>query len=107
LNVFQGIKDRYGVREVEGVLRLMIGEGRLIKLNNHRLIHSEAIEDVKRNLRNYIEKKGQVVLAESMEVLGVGRAQAQPIFDHLDSIRFTMRIGDYRILYKGAGRENV
>lgn len=99
LNVFERIKGSYGEKEVEAVLKLMIGEGRLVKLNNHRLIHSESIEEIKRILKEHIEKKGQVTLGESMEVLGVGRTQTQPIFDYLDSIRFTMRIGDYRILY--------
>jgi len=100
LNVLKRIKDRHGEKEVEFILKMMIGEGRLIKLNNHRLIHSESIEEIKRILKEHIEKRGQVVLGESMEVLGVGRTQTQPIFDYLDSIRFTMRIGDYRVLYK-------
>ncbi len=106
INVFKEIKDCHGDREVEIVLKLMMGEGRLIKLNNHRLIHSESIEEIKRILKGHIEKRGQVVLGESMEVLGVGRAQAQPIFDYLDSIRFTMRIGDYRILHRMSERND-
>lgn len=103
-NVLKGIKDHHGEKEVEVVLKLMIGEGRLVKLNNHRVIHSEAIEEVKKFLKEHIEKKGQVALGESMEVLGIGRTQAMPIFEHLDSIRFTMRIGDYRVLHKSVER---
>lgn len=98
LNVFNRIKGQYGEKEVEDVVKLMIGEGRLVKLNNRRLIHSEAIEEIKKIVKRHIEKRGQITLGESMEVLGVGRTQTQPIFDYLDSIRFTMRIGDYRIL---------
>ncbi|PIV23478.1 MAG: selenocysteine-specific translation elongation factor [Deltaproteobacteria bacterium CG_4_8_14_3_um_filter_45_9] len=104
LNVLKRIQDRYGEKEVEAVLKLMIGEGRLVKLRNHRVIHSEAIEEIKRILKERIEKKGQVALGEAMEVLGVGRTQTQPIFDYLDSIRFTMRIGDYRVLHKSVER---
>lgn len=104
LNVLNRIKCQYGEKEVESVVKLMIGEGRLVKLNNRRLIHSEAIEEIKRILKEHIEKKGQVALGESMEVLGVGRTQTQPIFDYLDSIRFTMRIGDYRVLHKSMVR---
>jgi selenocysteine-specific elongation factor len=100
LDVFKRIKDRHGDREVESIVKLMINEGRLVKLLNHRLIHSESIDEIKGILKKHIEKKGQVVLGEAMEVLGVGRTQVQPIFEYLDSIRFTMRIGDYRILHK-------
>jgi len=106
LNVFQRIKDRYGERDVEGVVRLMIGEGRLIKLNNRRLIHSKSIDEFKAVLKEHIQKNGRVVLGESMEVFGLGRPQVQPIFDYLDSIRFTMRIGDYRVLYKSVEGDN-
>ena len=105
-NVFERIKDRYGDKEVEAVLKWMMSEGRLIKLNNHRLIHSESIEEIKGILKNHIEKRGQVTLGESIEILGIGRTQAQPIFEHLDSIRFTMRIGDCRVLYKTMPRED-
>jgi selenocysteine-specific elongation factor len=106
-NVLQIIKDSYGEKEVEDVLMFMIGEGRLIKLNNRRFIHSDAIEDAKKVIRNHIEQKGQVALRESMKLFGVGRPQIQPIFDYLDSIRFTMRIGDYRVLYKSRESEYV
>lgn len=106
MNVFNRIKNQYGEKEVEGVVKLMIGEGRLVKLNNRRLIHSEAIEEIKKIVKRHIEQRGQIALGESMEVLGVGRTQTQPIFDYLDSIRFTMRIRDYRVLHKSMARED-
>lgn len=99
-DVLQTIKDCYGENEVEGVLKLMIGERRMIRLSNHRLVHAEAVEDFKKILRDHVEKKGRIALKDSMEVFGVGRTQVQPIFDYLDSIRFTMRVGDYRVLHK-------
>ena len=99
-NILTMIMDSYGEREVEMVLKLMVSEGNLIKLNNHRLIHAEAMDDVKRRVQDHIAKRGQIALKDSQEVFGLGRPQVQPIFDYLDSIRFTMRIGDYRVLYK-------
>lgn len=105
-NILQMIKDCYGEREVEIVLKLMVSEGKLIKLNNHRLIHREAMEDVKRKVHDHIGKKGQIALKDSREVFGLGRPQTQPIFDYLDSIRFTMRVGDYRILYKDKEKDD-
>ncbi len=106
LNILNGIKEQYGEKTVEIVVNLMISEGKLIKLNNHRLIHSESMEEIKRILKAYIEKEGKVALGESMKVLGIGRTQTQPIFDYLDSIRFTIRIGDYRVLYKKVEKED-
>ena len=106
-NILKMIKDCYGEREVEIILKLMISEGKLIKLNNHRLIHAEAMEDVKRRVQDHIAKRGQIALKDSPEVFGLGRPQAQPIFDYLDSIRFTMRIGDYRVLYKSGEKHYV
>lgn len=85
---------------METVLRAMIAERKLIRLNNDRLMHSQAVDEVKMKLRDYIVKNGKVTIAEFVSVIGVGRTQIQPIFDYLDSIRFTIRIGDYRVLYK-------
>jgi len=104
MNILNEIRGNYGEKEVEQVLKLMISEGRLVKLKNHRLIHSDSIEEIKRILRDHIEKKGKLALAEAIEVIGIGRTQAQPIFEYLDTIRFTIRVGDYRVLYKVTGK---
>jgi len=101
MNILNEIRGNYGEKEVEQVLKLMINEGRLVKLKNQRLIHSDSIEKIKKILKDHIEKKGKLALAEAIEVIGIGRTQAQPIFEYLDSIRFTIRVGDYRVLYKG------
>ncbi len=105
LNVFAKIKERFGQKDVEDVMKAMIGEGRLVKLNNNRLIHIYAIDEVKRKVIEHVDKRGQVAIAEFVEVIGLGRTQIQPIFDYLDAIRFTMRIGDYRVLYKGINKD--
>lgn len=106
LNVFEKIKERFGEKEVDAVLKTMIGEGKLIRLNNNRLIHSDAIDEIKKILLDYLHKNNKVTLAGFVDVIGLGRTQIQPIFDYLDSIRFTMRIGDYRVLYKGAKKNH-
>lgn len=105
LNVFAKIKERFGQKDVEDVMKTMIGEGRLIRLNNNRLIHIEAVDEVKRKVIEHVEKRGQVAIGEFVEVIGLGRTQIQPIFDYLDAIRFTMRIGDYRVLYRGINQD--
>jgi len=99
LNVLRKIKETHGEKRVEAIIKVMIREGRLVQLNNYRLIHSESLEEIKRILREWIREKGKVVLGEAIKVLGIGRTQTQPIFDYLDSVRFTMRVGDYRILH--------
>jgi hypothetical protein len=99
-NPFASSKKRRRFDAPCPLINLMMGEGRLVKLKNHRLIHSESIDEIKRILKEHIEKRGQVALGESMEILGIGRTQALPIFEYLDSIQFTMRVGDYRVQYK-------
>ncbi|HOV90737.1 MAG TPA: selenocysteine-specific translation elongation factor [Syntrophorhabdaceae bacterium] len=106
LNILANIKKRFGEQEIETVLKTMVNEKRLIRLNNNRLIHSNAMEDIKAKLRDYIGKKGKVTLSEFVDVIGIGRTQLQPIFDYLDAERFTMRIGDYRVLYKDVSYAN-
>lgn len=99
-DVLDKIRTKHGEREVEAVLKIMINEGRIIRLKNHRLIHFEAIEKIKNILKEYLEKKVGITIGEAVELLGIGRTQLIPILEYLDSIKFTIRAGDKRTLRK-------
>jgi selenocysteine-specific elongation factor len=56
------------------------------------------MEEIKGKIRTFILQEGKITLAQSKELLGIGRMQTAPILEYLDKINFTMRVGDYRIL---------
>ena len=79
----------------------MIKEHKLIRLNNGRLVHVRAMEEIKRQIREYIQNNGKITLLECKDLLGIGRTITLTILEYLDNIRFTSRIGDHRVLILG------
>ena len=96
-DLFKALRS-YHKREVELTLGYLLKAERIIKLNNGRLLHAEGLEEIKQRVRCYISEKGRITLAEAKGLLGFGRTQIQPIFEYLDEIGFTVRVGDWRVL---------
>jgi selenocysteine-specific elongation factor len=62
------------------------------------LFHREAIEEATRRLAPLLERAPGLLVTEIGAALGISRKYTMPLLDHLDSIRFTRRIEDRRIL---------
>jgi selenocysteine-specific elongation factor len=60
------------------------------------LFHREAIEEAQRRLEPLLNPPGLLV-TEIGAALGVSRKYSLPLLDHLDTIRFTRRMGDRRV----------
>jgi len=78
----------------------MVAEKHLIRLKENRFIHAEAMEEIKKKIKGYIQLNGKVTAAECKSVLGIGRRETIRILEYLDDIKFTLRIGDHRVLAK-------
>ncbi len=61
------------------------------------LFHRDAIEDAKRRLAPLLENDPGLLVTEIGAALGISRKYSMPLVDHLDTIRFTRRIGERRI----------
>ncbi|MEM1540710.1 MAG: SelB C-terminal domain-containing protein, partial [Candidatus Bathyarchaeia archaeon] len=61
-------------------------------------LHAKALGEIQTKVRDHIEKHGRLSIKDGIEELGIGRTQAIFILEYLDSIGFTIRLGDYRIL---------
>lgn len=94
----QDIKTHYGEKETLKMLNMLIKEGKIIRLKNGRLLHAKALGEIQTKVRDHIEKHGRLSIKDGIEELGIGRTQAIFILEYLDSIGFTIRLGDYRIL---------
>lgn len=68
------------------------------------LFHHEAIEEAQRRLAPLIENGPGLLVTEIGAVLGISRKYSMPLVDHLDTIRFTRRINDRRLLGSSAVR---
>lgn len=63
------------------------------------LFHRDAIEEAKRRLAPLLADGPGLLVTEIAAALDISRKFTMPLLDHLDTIRFTRRIGDRRLLW--------
>ncbi len=97
--------DPNHVQEVVTYLRKM---GHLILIQQRRdsnrqlYIARVAFDQIKKIIKEYILSHGQVDVNWLRELIGISRNSASAILDYLDTVQFTLRIGDTHILLKTA-----
>ena len=84
--------------DVEQVFNAILGTT-LIKLNQEIIIHIGAYDSAKIKLTDYINKNGSITLSEFRDVLNTSRKYAMALLEYFDSVKFTKRIEEKRILY--------
>ena len=85
------------------LLRLAGENGELVAVGNDLFFHSEVITDVKNKLREQIEQTGGLTMSEIRQVLDTSRKYSVPLCEYLDSVNFTKRDGDKRVLGESPG----
>ena len=84
--------------DIERAINHLHSQKKLVRLNDGRFLSTEAMEEIKEKIRGFILQKGSLTVLDSREIFGYGRTRAVPILDHLDSIGFTHRVGEERVL---------
>jgi selenocysteine-specific elongation factor len=56
------------------------------------------MEEIKEKVTELIHRKGKLAIQDSREILGYGRSRAIAVFEYLDAIGLTCRVGDVRVL---------
>ncbi len=92
----QGEKDRAGFKMV---YELLIDKEILIKLNEDCTLLKEDYEEAKNKVRNYILENGSISAATAKEIFESNRKYTIAIMEHLDSIKFTKRVENDRVMY--------
>ena len=84
--------------EIQRLLDYLYTQRRLIRLNNRRFLTPKAMEQIKERVRQVIMKNSRLTIGDCKEVLGYGRTVGIPVFEYLDSIGFTRREENGRVL---------
>jgi selenocysteine-specific elongation factor len=84
--------------ETAKLLDLLINEGRVVRLAAGVVMHADAVTRAKTTIRDFISEQGPMGPADLKAALGMSRKYSIPLFEWLDSVRFTMRQGDRRVL---------
>jgi selenocysteine-specific elongation factor len=82
--------------------RYLEGEGRLVRVGDGLAIGIEPYEQAKRALLDECRQTGSITLARFRDLLGISRKPAQLLLERFDADGLTRRIGDARVLRRGA-----
>ena len=83
---------------IQRAINFLCSQKKLLKLRDGRVLNAEALPEIQAKIRELIVKKGSMSVHDTKSILGYGRSKAIPVLDYLDSIGFTLRDGDLRIL---------
>ena len=82
--------------------RFLEESGRLVRIGDGLAIGVEAYEEAKRALIEECEREGKITLARFRDLAGISRKPAQLILERFDADGVTRRVGDERVLRRGA-----
>ncbi len=84
--------------ETTKLLDLLVEEGKVERIGSGVVFHRESVERVKEEIAAWIREHGPMAPADLKNLLGMTRKYSIPLFEWLDTIRFTVRRGDRREL---------
>jgi len=91
-------KRGYNKNEIQRLLDYLHVQKKLIRLNNRRFMSPRAMEKIKTKVKSIIRRNGVFTIGDCKEAMGYGRTVGIAVLEYLDSIGFTHRKGDVRLL---------
>jgi selenocysteine-specific elongation factor len=86
----------------KNVLDTLIREGRIVRLGAKVTYHREALDQARKAVLEFIERRGSVTIAELRDRLNLSRKYAQAILEYFDKTGLTKRVEDRHVLNKRA-----
>lgn len=94
-------KTREVAEEIPGsekVVRFMLQQNMLIELPDNILLEKKRYESIKREIIDFLEKKGEISIQDINSLFGFSRKYTIPLLQYLDIKGITRREGNVRIL---------
>ncbi|MHC4582065.1 MAG: SelB domain-containing protein [Planctomycetota bacterium] len=85
-------------QDVQKILKILIEQELLVRVDNDLLFHHEAVEQAREKLTAYIKKEGGLESVKFKYLLDTTRKFAIPLLDYFDRIGVTRRVGYTRHL---------
>ncbi|MFB3924440.1 MAG: selenocysteine-specific translation elongation factor [Syntrophales bacterium] len=99
------VVERFGKNAPVGsVMGVMQKEGVLVKINEELYFHRDELERLQQDYRGLLLRKGKSTPADFKELTGLSRKYIIPLLEYFDLIKFTMRVGDHRLLRDREGK---
>jgi selenocysteine-specific elongation factor len=85
--------------------RFLEGEGRVVRVGDGFAVSAGAYEVARDLVLTECAAAGEITLARFRDLAGVGRRDAQLLLERMDGDGLTRRVGDRRVLRRGAHRD--
>ncbi len=81
------------------IYQLLLKEGHLVRIKENLVYHADIIEEIKRRVKAFFKDHQEMAVGDFRKLLdGASRKYLIPLLEYLDRERFTMRLGDKRVL---------
>jgi selenocysteine-specific elongation factor len=95
---FKELAEKYPKSQPRQVLDLMVKEGKLVKVKEDLYFHRQVIEDLKKNLVQWLKEKKVITTPEFKDLTQTSRKYTIPLLEYFDARQVTIRVDDKRIL---------
>ncbi len=82
--------------DVERLVRLLVDEGELVRVDAALVMHAEAVERAKQVVVDLFRRGRSFATVEFRDALGTSRKYAVPLLDYFDTVRLTVRTANRR-----------
>ncbi len=89
-------------KEARNLLGILEKEGVVVRVSEELYFSNDFIEEIKKKLLEFMTREGGLTPSQFHEITGSSRKYNIPLLEYLDRQRFTMRVGDQRVL-RGSG----
>ncbi len=91
----QATKNRDAVPQL---VALAAANGDLVQITSDMFVHADTMREVRESLAERLDGSEGLTMSEIREILNTTRKYAVPLCEYLDSVGFTKRNGDLRVL---------
>jgi selenocysteine-specific elongation factor len=84
--------------DIEKMLSYLRNQGKLVRFKDGRYIPAECLEDIKEKVKGVVATNGVFTIEDLRTTLGYGRRIGVIVLEYLDSIGFTSRRGEGRVM---------
>ncbi len=102
--VLKEILEKTGseIKHVRNLLTILEKEGKVVRVKEDMYFSAGFIAEIKKKMVEFINREGGLTPSRFSEITGSSRKYNIPLLEYFDRERFTMRVGDQRVL-RGSG----
>jgi selenocysteine-specific elongation factor len=89
---------RASPEEVSAVLKLLVAEGRAVRVSAELYFDAAAVADLRRRLVEHLRARREITTQEFKDLVGATRKHVIPLAEYFDREKVTLRVGDRRVL---------